>query len=43
MTTDALASAGMRERLAGLRAALDTRPIDPDAVPNDPPPDLYRG
>ena len=43
MTTDALASAGMRERLAGLRAALEARPIDPDDVPADRPPDLYRG
>ena len=43
MTTDALASSTMRERLAGLRAALESRPIDPDAVPDAPPPDLYRG
>jgi ribosomal-protein-alanine N-acetyltransferase len=30
MTTDALASAGMRERLARLRDAVDDLPIDPD-------------
>ena len=43
MTTDALASLGMRERLARLRAALEARPIDPDSLPDDPPADLYRG
>jgi [ribosomal protein S18]-alanine N-acetyltransferase len=43
MTTDALASAAMRERLAGLRAALEDRPIDPDDVPDEPPGGLYRG
>jgi [ribosomal protein S18]-alanine N-acetyltransferase len=43
MTTDALASADMRDRLAGLRAALEQRPIDPDEVLDDPPGGLYRG
>ena len=43
MTTDALGSPAMRERLAGLRAALEARPIDPDGVPDQAPPDLYRG
>jgi ribosomal-protein-alanine N-acetyltransferase len=43
MTTEALAAPTMRERLAGLRAALDARPIDPDAVPEEPPDELYRG
>jgi len=43
MTTDALASPGMRERLARLRAALEARPIDPEDVPVAAPPDLYRG
>jgi ribosomal-protein-alanine N-acetyltransferase len=43
MTTDALGSAGMRERLARLREALDARPLDDE--PGDPAPDaeLYRG
>jgi [ribosomal protein S18]-alanine N-acetyltransferase len=43
MTTDALAAPEMRERLGGLRAALDARPIDPGDVPDEPPPGLYRG
>jgi [ribosomal protein S18]-alanine N-acetyltransferase len=43
MTTDALASPAMRERLAGLRDALAARPIDPDDVPDEAPGDLYRG
>jgi ribosomal-protein-alanine N-acetyltransferase len=43
MTTDALAAPAMRERLARLRAALEARPIDPDALPDEAPPDLYRG
>jgi ribosomal-protein-alanine N-acetyltransferase len=43
MTTDPLASPGMRDRLANLRAALGSRPIDPDDLPDDPPTDLYRG
>ena len=42
MTTDALASATMRDRLAGLRAALEDRPIDPDNVPDEAPDGLYR-
>jgi ribosomal-protein-alanine N-acetyltransferase len=44
MTTDALASPAMRDRVAALRAALDQRPIDPDEPPPEPPPDPdYRG
>jgi [ribosomal protein S18]-alanine N-acetyltransferase len=43
MTTDALASTAMRDRLAGLRAALEARPIDPDDLPDEPPGGLYRG
>ena len=43
MTTDALESPAMRERLGGLRSALEARPIDPDDVPAEAPPDLYRG
>jgi len=43
MTTDVLASPAMRERLAGLRSALEARPIDRDDVPEEPPPGLYRG
>ena len=35
MTTDALESPAMRDRLAALRAALDQRPLDPDAPPAD--------
>jgi [ribosomal protein S18]-alanine N-acetyltransferase len=44
MTTEALSSAAMRERIERLRAALDDRPVDPDA-PAVPPPDTdrYRG
>jgi ribosomal-protein-alanine N-acetyltransferase len=43
MTTDALSSPGMRERMDRLRAALDERPIDPDD-PADPAGDEgYRG
>jgi ribosomal-protein-alanine N-acetyltransferase len=38
MTTDALDSSGMRDRVAALRAALDQRPIDPDEPPYEPPP-----
>jgi ribosomal-protein-alanine N-acetyltransferase len=34
MTTEALSSAGMRDRLERLRAQLDERPVDPDAAPN---------
>jgi [ribosomal protein S18]-alanine N-acetyltransferase len=37
MTTEPLASGGMRDRIAALRAALDQHPIDPDAAPNAPP------
>jgi ribosomal-protein-alanine N-acetyltransferase len=44
MTTDALDSPPMRDRLAALRAALDQRPLDPDDVPEQPPPGQeYRG
>ena len=43
MTTDALASPVMRERVARLREALDSRPIDPDDVPDEPVDVLYRG
>jgi ribosomal-protein-alanine N-acetyltransferase len=43
MTTDALASPAMRERLARLRADLEARPIDPEDVPAEAAPDLYRG
>jgi ribosomal-protein-alanine N-acetyltransferase len=42
MTTDALASSAMRDRLASLRAALDQRPLDPDDVPDEPSGELYR-
>jgi ribosomal-protein-alanine N-acetyltransferase len=37
MTTDALDSPGMLDRLAALRAALDQRPIDVEAEPGEPP------
>jgi [ribosomal protein S18]-alanine N-acetyltransferase len=37
MTTDPLASDGMRDRIAALRAALDQRPIDADHGPATPP------
>ena len=43
MTTDALASPAMRERIERLRADLETRPIDPDDLPAEAPSDLYRG
>ena len=44
MTTEALDSPGVRDRLAGLRAALEARPIDPeDDVAEGPPGDGYRG
>jgi ribosomal-protein-alanine N-acetyltransferase len=44
MTTDALASAGMRERLARLRDAVDDLPIDPDDLGElDPDAERYRG
>ncbi len=44
MTTEPLASADVRDRLAALRVALDQHPIDPDAVPVEPPTDEdYRG
>jgi ribosomal-protein-alanine N-acetyltransferase len=37
MTTDPLASGGMRDRVAALRAALDQHPIDADDGPATPP------
>jgi len=43
MTTDALASPALRERLARLRAGLEARPIDPDDLPDEAPQGLYRG
>ena len=44
MTTEPLDSAGVRDRLASLRAALDQRPIDPDDEGTDlPPHEDYRG
>jgi ribosomal-protein-alanine N-acetyltransferase len=43
MTTDALGSPAMRDRLAGLRARLDERPIDPDDLQPEPDPGTYRG
>ena len=44
MTTDALESPAMRDRIAALRAALDQRPIDAEAPPSEPPPGgEYRG
>ncbi len=44
MTTDALASPEMRDRLARLREAVEDRPLDADA-PGEPGPDVarYRG
>ena len=43
MTTEPLAAPAMQDRLARLRAAIDDRPVDPDA-PGAPPPDGgYRG
>ena len=44
MTTDALESPAMRDRIAALRATLDQRPIDAEAPPSEPPPGgEYRG
>ena len=44
MTTEALDSPGVRDRLAGLRAALEARPIDPeDDIAEGAPGDEYRG
>jgi [ribosomal protein S18]-alanine N-acetyltransferase len=44
MTTDALASPAVRDRLAALRAALEQRPLDPDDPHAEPPPgEDYRG
>ena len=44
MTTDPLDTPALRARLAGIREALDARPIDPDSVTAHPPADPgYRG
>lgn len=43
MTTDALASPSMRDRLTWLREDLDDRPIDPDDLPAEGDPGAYRG
>ena len=44
MTTDPLDTPALRERLAGIRDALDARPIDPETISSDAPPDPgYRG
>jgi len=44
MTTEALDSGAMLDRLAALRAALDQRPIDADAEPGElPDGPEYRG
>lgn len=44
MTTEPLDSTAVRDRLAGLRAALEQRPIDPDDRGADPAPgEEYRG
>jgi hypothetical protein len=44
MTTDPLDTPTLRERLAGIRDALDARPIDPDSIPDEPPAEPgYRG
>jgi ribosomal-protein-alanine N-acetyltransferase len=44
MTTEPLGSAAVRDRVAGLRAELDERPIDPDDEGSDPAPgEDYRG
>jgi ribosomal-protein-alanine N-acetyltransferase len=42
MTTEALGSPAMRDRVASRRAALDDRPIEPDE-PSEPDPEAYRG
>jgi ribosomal-protein-alanine N-acetyltransferase len=44
MTTDPLDDAGLQARLAGIRDALDARPLDAESVSDDPPPPSeYRG
>jgi ribosomal-protein-alanine N-acetyltransferase len=45
MTTDPLDTPSLLARLAAIREALDLRPIDPDSIPDDPPPTSteYRG
>ena len=43
MTTDPLAAAAMRDRLARLRQELDDRPIDPDELPVELDGGAYRG
>jgi [ribosomal protein S18]-alanine N-acetyltransferase len=43
MTTEALSSPAMRERMERLRAALDERPVDADGPPESPADEGYRG
>jgi ribosomal-protein-alanine N-acetyltransferase len=44
MTTDPLGDAALQERLAGIRASLDDRPIDPSMIPAEVPGEPeYRG
>ncbi len=43
MTTDTLASTGMRERVERLRTTLDARPPDPDDGPAEPDREQVRG
>jgi len=43
MTTDTLASTGMRERVERLRTTLDARPPDPEDGPAEPDGEPYRG
>jgi ribosomal-protein-alanine N-acetyltransferase len=43
MTTEALSSPAMRERMDGLRAALDDRPVDADAPADTSDAEGYRG
>jgi ribosomal-protein-alanine N-acetyltransferase len=43
MTTEALSSPAMRERMDLLRAALDERPVDADAPADQPDAEGYRG
>ena len=43
MTTEPLAAASLRTRLAGLRAALELRPVEDRDPAGDPPDEGYRG
>lgn len=43
MTTEALSSPAMRERMERLRAALDERPVDADGPSEQPADEGYRG